>query len=91
MRYAGRLSKLSMKVAREYNVGVISTVMTSSWACAFSTMSFKTPTHLPKKIDGSYEEKYETTHLIKEAGELVCPLKFTSAMNVIDDTNRGNR
>jgi len=46
-----------------------------------------TNTLAEKKIDGSYKEKYATTYLIKEAGELFCPLKFASAMNVIDNTN----
>ena len=31
-------------------------------------------------------KKCVNTHLIKEAGKLVCPLKFTLAMNIIDDT-----
>lgn len=32
------------------------------------------------------KELRRSTHLIKEACKLVCPLKFTLAMDVIDDT-----
>jgi hypothetical protein len=87
MRYAGRLLKLLMKVASEYSVGVMSTFRTSSCACAFSTISFKTPTHCRKEPSMAIaKELRRSTHLIKEACKLVCPLKFTLAMDVIDDT-----
>jgi hypothetical protein len=41
---------------------------------------------LQEKLISNSEVACENTHLVKEAGKLVCPLKFPFAMNVIDDT-----
>ena len=46
---------------------------------------------LQENLISNSEEACEDTHLIKEAGKLVCPLKFTFAMNVIDDTGRNDK
>ena len=39
-----------------------------------------------RAINGNTEGMCQNTHLIKEACKLICPLKFTLAMDVIDDT-----
>lgn len=93
IRYAEAFSKVLMKVASEYRVGVISIVRTSFCACAFSTMSFMTPTHCRVKhgCSSQKEGRAKHTHLIEKAGELVSPLEFTLAMNVINDTSCGDK
>ena len=45
-----------------------------------------TDTLQKQAVNSNSEGMRQNTHLIKEACKLVCPLKFTLAMDVIDDT-----